>query len=73
MSARRQPRKGRTKSPSKGRPPQTPGHVRTTIAVDPAKLAKARQLLQLNDDGAVIRRALDYLIDHHPPAVHEEE
>jgi hypothetical protein len=73
MPARRQPRKGRAKSPPKGRSPQTLGHVRTTIAVDPAKLAKARQLLQLNDDGAVIRRALDYLIDHHPPTVHEEE
>lgn len=73
MPARRRPPKGRGKPPPKRQPAHPSGQVRTTVSVDPAKLAKARQLLQLNDDGAVLRRALDYLIDHHPPTFHEEE
>ncbi|OAI46245.1 hypothetical protein AYO44_11750 [Planctomycetaceae bacterium SCGC AG-212-F19] len=73
MPARRQPRKARGKSTRKKSPPQPTGQVQKTVAVDPDKLARARQLLQLDDDGAIVRRALDYLIEHHPPVRHEEE
>jgi hypothetical protein len=73
MPARRQPRKAHGKSTRKNSPPHPTGQVQKSVAVDPDKLAKARQLLQLDDDGAVLRRALDYLLEHHPPVSNEEE
>jgi hypothetical protein len=51
----------------------TPKTQSASLPVDPVKLAKARQLLRLDDDAATIRRALDYLLEHYHPVGYEEE
>lgn len=56
----------KTPVPKKSAPP-------APLPVDPLKLAKARQLLRLDDDAATIRRAVDFLLEHYHPVGHEEE
>jgi hypothetical protein len=84
MPARKKPAgKKPAKSPEKSaakpvekpepKPPAPTKPAAAKIPVDPVKLARARQLLRLNDDGATIRRAIDYLLEHYHPVGHDEE
>lgn len=50
-----------------------PATASAALPVDPVKLAKARQLLRLDDNAATIRRAVDYLLEHYHPVGYEEE
>ncbi len=62
-------------APAPASPPaeKKPATRSAGLPVDPVKLARARQLLRLEDDGATIRRALDYLLEHYHPVGHDEE
>jgi hypothetical protein len=76
MAARKKPG-GKKPAKSAPRPASKPAakspSASAALPVDPAKLAKARHLLRLDDDAATIRRAIDYLLEHYHPVGHEEE
>jgi hypothetical protein len=63
------------RKPGRAHPRQTAtaGLVRKTVTVDPAKLARARRLLRLDNDADVFRRALDYLLNTYVAPLREEE
>jgi hypothetical protein len=52
---------------------KTPKLMRKTFLVDPAKLARARSVLQLKSDTEVLRVALDHLLSHFSNDANEEE
>ena len=52
---------------------QPPAVVRKCVAVEEAKLARARKLLSTASDADVLRRALDFLLAHYESAPKEEE